>query len=191
MKPSIIVITGPTELGKGELVNQLIRENPQFVSAVAYTDRPKREGEVEGKEFHFVNDEEFTNMIDSGQFVEWQRLISNTYRYGKTKAEFSATLENNPDKIVLTRMNIINLPVFKRLYPEVKSIFIDVIDTQHLIDSLKESTELLGEDDFDRRFKFATEERRRRHLADVTIKIKDTLQESIAELLATINKLSE
>jgi guanylate kinase len=127
-------------------------------------------------------------MIEAEKFLEWQRLLSNGFRYGKTKSEIEKTIAENPGKVIFTYINVINLPVFKRYYPDAKSIFIDVKDTIALIDYLKKSPDVTSEEEFERRYKFATEERRRRHLTDFTINMKDSEEETLQLFLNTVNK---
>jgi len=190
MKPIIIAITGPSGFRKGELIDLALKTSDKIVRAKSYTDRPKYPNETDNNEFYFVNEETFTRMIEAEKFIEWQRLLSNNYRYGKTKEDFEKTINENPDKIILTIVNIINLPVFKRNYPNSKSIFIDVKDTKTLIDYLKNSPDVKSEEEFERRYKFATEERRRRHLTDFTMNMKDSVEESLPEFLKLIEKCS-
>lgn len=188
MKTLLIAITGPSGFEKGKLISRLVEEYDDFEKIVSHTDRPRRNEEVEGKDFHFVSEEEFTNMVFNEEFLEWQMVPSTGYRYGKTKSVVQMTLDKHKEKVVFTRVNVINLPVFKRHFPESKSIFIDVKDTQTLIDILKNDPVVNSDEEFERRYKFATEERRRRHLADYTINRKEHEDEIIKELLYLINK---
>lgn len=191
MKPLIIAITGPSGFRKSDLIHLALESSDLFVRAKAYTDRPIKENEIENDELHFISESEFTKMVESEKFLEWQRLLNDNYRYGKTRDEFEETIANNSDKIILSIINIINLPVFKRMYPKSKSIFIDVKDTSTLIEYLKASPDVKSEEEFERRFKFATEERRRRHLTDFTMHMLDDKDESLKNFLAIIEKCSD
>jgi guanylate kinase len=187
--PTLIAITGPSGFKKRQLVvEKAIKNRPDFITIVSHTDRPKFDDETDGEDFHFVSEEEFTSMIEAEKFLEWQRLLSNGFRYGKTKAEMEKAFANHPDKIIFTYINVINLPVFKRYYPDAKSIFIDVKDTIALIDYLKKSPDVKSEEEFERRYKFATEERRRRHLTDYTMNMKDSEEETVQLFLNTVEK---
>lgn len=188
MASNIFVITGPSGFQKGKLIDFAISKNNNLIRSVSYTDRPKRVDEIDGQEFKFISEKEFTSMINGEKFIEWQRLLSNNYRYGKSKHEFAELVRNNPDKVILTIVNIINLPVFKRYYPEAKSIFIDVKDTNFLIEYLRNSPDVNTEEEFLRRFKFATEERRRRHLADYSMHTTENIEDSVDEFLSLIKK---
>ncbi len=186
---TLIAITGPSGFKKRQIVvDKAIEKHPEFISIVSHTDRPMMDNEKEGVDFFFVSEEEFTGMIEEEKFLEWQRLLSNGFRYGKTKNEIETTLSSNDGAVVFTYINVINLPVFKRYYPNARSIFIDVKDTIALIDFLKQSPDVKTEEEFERRYKFATEERRRRHLTDFTMNMKDSEDESVETFLNIVEK---
>ncbi len=187
-KTFLIAITGPSGFRKTEIVKRAIREHDRYTKVISYTDRPKFPDETEDTDFHFVTEEKFTEMIDNEEFIEWQRLSTNGYRFGKTKEEFNETLKSNPGKVVFTQVNIINLPVLKRYYPEMCTIFVDVKDTKAMEEYLKQSNDIPDEDEYERRYKFAIEERRRRHLADFIINMKDDEEETYQEFLSTVQK---
>jgi guanylate kinase len=187
MKPLIIAITGPSDIGKGVILDRLLEIDPTYQRVTSHTDRPKRKGEKDGDEYYFVTDEEFTKMVDDEEFVEWQVVPSNGFRYGKTKGEMERMMEIHSDKVLFTRVNVINLPVFKRHFPQAKSLFIDM-ETNALIEYLRTMALIDSEEEFERRYKFATEERRRRHLADRTITRKDSDEEIVAEILEFIKR---
>lgn len=186
---TLITITGPSGFNKGNLIRKIISEHDDFERIISHTDRPKRESEVDGRDFHFVTEDEFTEMIQAEKFVEWQRVEVNGFRYGKTKEDVHKSVDEKKDKVVFTRVNIINLPVFKRHYPNSVSIFIDVKDNLSLIDYLKNQPDIDSEEEFQRRYDYATEERRRRHLADFIVNTKDTEEETIEEIIKIIERV--
>ncbi len=188
MNPKILVVTGPSGFDKSLIVKLAIERDKRLVKSVSYTDRPKRPNEIDGEDFYFISEDEFTRMIEEEKFIEWQKLVSNNYRYGKTKDKFQQLLDKYPDKIIVTVVNIVNVPVFARHYPYAKSIFIDVKDTEFLIKQLKNSPEVANEKIFQDRLKFATEERRRRHLANFYMRMQENIEASVKEFLDLINK---
>ena len=188
MGSNILIITGPSGFEKYKLIDAAILKNKNLIKSLSYTDKPKDENDLDNTNFHYVSEDEFSKMIDNEEFIEWQRLLSNNYRYGKPKKEFAELLEKNPDKIIITVINIINLPIFKRFYPESKSIFVDVKDTKALIEILRNSPDVTTEEEFQRRFKFATEERRRRHLTDYNMNMSDDFESSLQQFLSIIDK---
>lgn len=185
----LISITGPSGFNKSTLIKEILKRNPEFVNMIAYTDRPKRELEIEGENFKFITESEFTKMVNAEEFVEWQKLVSNSYRYGKTKKDFHDILEQNEGKIIFNMVNIINLPLVKRAFPQTKSIFVDIKNTDTLVKFLKNTAGITDDKEFEKRLKFATEERRRRHLADMTINMQDDIEESINVFMNALEKL--
>jgi len=66
----IFIISGTSGSGKTTLVNALLADMPELTKVVTYTTRPQREGEVDGKDYHFVSGEEFLNLLTTGKFAE-------------------------------------------------------------------------------------------------------------------------
>ncbi len=85
--PRVFVITGPSGAGKGTLERALIRRMPtELELAVSATTRPRRRGEVEGREYYFLSDEEFDRRVAHGDFLEWVPYVSG-HRYGTLLSE--------------------------------------------------------------------------------------------------------
>ena len=81
---SKIAIVGPGAAGKDHLRQKF--QNRGFVFGVSSTTRPPREGEVHGKDYYYLTDEEFNAGIENGLFAEWQEF--NNWKYGLMKPEF-------------------------------------------------------------------------------------------------------
>jgi guanylate kinase len=82
----VFVITGPSGAGKGTLIRGLLERIPEMEVAVSATTRPRRPGEVDGHEYWFLTDEEFTRRVDAGEFLEWVPYVSGR-RYGTLRSE--------------------------------------------------------------------------------------------------------
>jgi guanylate kinase len=188
MEPVVIAVTGPSGFNKMDIVKKARLKNPDFGYIISYTTQ-ENVPELYDGDFKIVSEEEFDSMIYAEKFIEWQRLISNNYKYGKTKKDFDETIKNTKCKVLFTIINVINLPVLKRYYPKVKSLFIDVKDTKALIEFLKNSPDANTPEEYEKRLKFATEERRRRHLADITIKSQDDDEIDMKNFLDAVEKL--
>jgi len=81
---SKIAIVGPGAAGKDHLRQKF--QNRGFVFGVSSTTRPPRAGEVHGKDYYYLTDEEFNAGIENGLFAEWQEF--NNWKYGLMKPEF-------------------------------------------------------------------------------------------------------
>jgi guanylate kinase len=88
MQPSrpVFVVTGPSGAGKGTLIKGLLERIPNLEVAVSATTRPQRPGEVDGREYWFLADDDFTAKIESGEFLEYVAYVSGR-RYGTLRSE--------------------------------------------------------------------------------------------------------
>lgn len=75
----LTVITGPSGVGKGTLVGQLLRKHPQIWLSISATTRPPRPGEVDGEHYFFLSREHFQAQVASGGFLEWAEFAGNFY----------------------------------------------------------------------------------------------------------------
>ena len=83
--PPVIVITGPSGVGKGTLIRELRRRLPELALSVSATTRPPRAGEEDGVHYHFMSDEEFERRVAAGDFVEHASYSGR--RYGTLRDE--------------------------------------------------------------------------------------------------------
>jgi guanylate kinase len=82
----VFVVTGPSGAGKGTLIKGLIEQLPELEVAVSATTRPRRPGESDGVEYHFLDEDAFVAAIDDGAFLEWVKYVSGKY-YGTLRSE--------------------------------------------------------------------------------------------------------
>ncbi len=75
----LIVITGPSGVGKGTLVRSLLQHHPELVLSTSVTTRSPRLGEVEGKNYYFVDRNKFQQMIENSELLEWAEFAGNLY----------------------------------------------------------------------------------------------------------------
>jgi len=84
-RPRLVVVTGPSGVGKGTVVAALRALRPDVWVSVSATTRPPRPGEVDGVAYHFWSDERFDRTVADGGFLEWAQFSGN--RYGTPRAE--------------------------------------------------------------------------------------------------------
>ena len=91
MAPRVFVITGPSGVGKGTLIRDLRGRVPGLELSVSATTRAPREGEEQGRDYHFLTAEEFAERADAGEFLEHATFSGN--RYGTLRSEIERILE--------------------------------------------------------------------------------------------------
>lgn len=81
----IFVISGPSGSGKTTLIREVLGRLPGLGFSVSHTTRPKRPGEVEGRDYHFVTEKSFRRMIRRGELLEW--AVVHNFHYGTAVRE--------------------------------------------------------------------------------------------------------
>ena len=94
----LIVISGASGTGKGTVVNALLEDMPNLAYSVSATTRPPRQGEVDGKNYHFLSVAEFQKIIDTDGFLEWAKVYDNYY--GTPLAKIEEQLEAGQDVLL-------------------------------------------------------------------------------------------
>jgi guanylate kinase len=90
MASKVFVITGPSGVGKGTLIRELLKEVPDLELSVSATTRSPRQGETDGRDYHFLTPEEFDRRKEEGDFLEFATYSGN--RYGTLRSEVERRL---------------------------------------------------------------------------------------------------
>ncbi len=117
----LVVIAGPTAVGKGTVISELRKLYPQLPLSVSVTTRAARSGEQDGVDYHFVDDVEFDSMITEGALLEWA-LVHGSHRYG-TPREWVAT-QRSKGTPVLLEVDLEGSRQIKEKVPEARTVFI-------------------------------------------------------------------
>jgi guanylate kinase len=91
----MFVLSSPSGAGKTTLSRMLVAETPALQMSVSATTRPKRPGEVEGKDYFFVDQDRFDAMVETGELLEWATVFDN--RYGTPRVPVEAALSAGRD----------------------------------------------------------------------------------------------
>ena len=75
----MLVIASPSGAGKSSITRTLLKEQKNLTISVSVTTRPMRDGEMDGREYHFINEEKFQTMREGGELLEWAMVHSNYY----------------------------------------------------------------------------------------------------------------
>lgn len=79
MTGRLLVLTGPSGVGKSSVVDYLRVNHPEIVFSVSETTRAPRPGEIDGVHYHFIDRARFDSMIDAGELLEWAEFAGNLY----------------------------------------------------------------------------------------------------------------
>jgi guanylate kinase len=88
--PPVLVITGPSGVGKGTLIRTLLDRIPELELSVSATTRKPRPGETQGVDYHFLSEDEFENRVRNGEFVEHANYSGR--RYGTLRSDLEQRL---------------------------------------------------------------------------------------------------
>lgn len=133
-KGAILILSGPSGAGKSSLYKILSQEFPNHYFSISSTTRPKREGEIEGVHYYFVDKETFENGIQRGEFLEWAEVHGNYY--GTSKNQVLKALEE--DKLVIFDIDVQGQANLKKSFPNhTTSIFITTPNKSILKERLK------------------------------------------------------
>jgi guanylate kinase len=91
----LIVLSSPSGAGKSTISRMLLEADSHITMSVSATTRPQRPGEVEGRDYHFVDEAEFQRMVAEGEFAEWAPVFD--HHYGSPQAPIKAALREGQD----------------------------------------------------------------------------------------------
>jgi guanylate kinase len=94
----LLVVTGPSGVGKGTLIKRLRERMPQFQLSISATTRKPRPGEVDGRDYHFLTTEEFERRLARGEFLEHAMYAQNMY--GTPRSELDRAREAGKDIVL-------------------------------------------------------------------------------------------
>ena len=132
--PLLVVISGPSGVGKDSLVEQMKARGAQFHFVVTATSREARRGEIEGVDYFFVSQDHFQAMIAEDELLEYA-LVYGQYK-GIPKQQVRHALASGHD--VLMRLDVQGATTIKRLIPGAILIFLTAASESELIERLRE-----------------------------------------------------
>jgi len=130
---NLIVVTGPSGVGKGTVVSKLLQQVQNLTKSVSVTTRELRPSEVEGVDYFFRTADEFEAMIDSGLFMEWAEFAGNLY--GTPSAWVVEQLASSRD--VILEIEVQGAKQIKERFPQAVLIFLSPPSLAELKSRLK------------------------------------------------------
>ncbi|HLC06101.1 MAG TPA: guanylate kinase [Anaerolineales bacterium] len=182
-QPLLIVISGPSGVGKDTVLQRMIERRLPFHFVVTATTRARRPGEVEGKDYIFVSRDQFAEMIERGQLLE-HAFVYNDYK-GIPRQQVEEAIASGQD--VAMRLDVQGADTIRKLCPDALMIFLTTQTEAELIDRLSvrrtEDTENLK-----LRIATAREELKRVDIFDYLVVNPDQqLDNTVDTIMAIIN----
>ena len=119
-KGNLFIVTGPSGAGKGTVLGRLLPTMEQLQYSVSATTRAPREGEEDGVNYYFLTRNDFLNMVDRGEFLEYAEYVGNFY--GTPAGPVDECLEKGVD--VILEIEVQGALTVKSKRPEAKLVFI-------------------------------------------------------------------
>ena len=133
--PTMVVISGPSGVGKDTVARKIIERYPDdFYFVVTAATRKPREGEVHGFDYFFVNNDEFARMIDEDELLEYA-IVYRQYR-GIPKQQIRDALASG--KNVIMRVDVQGAATVRKLIPNAVTVFLQTPSEEELIKRLSE-----------------------------------------------------
>lgn len=132
-QPLLVVISGPSGVGKDETIKMMKRLGYPFHFVVTATTRPKRPNEVHGRDYFFAAMDEFVRMIEQGELLE-HALVYGDYK-GIPKQQVRDALASGKD--VIMRIDVQGAATIRRLVPDAVFIFLTAENEEELIGRLR------------------------------------------------------
>lgn len=132
--PLVIVISGPSGVGKDTIARLLLDKGSEFHFVVTATTRPPRNGEVEGRDYFFVTNDQFAQMIDEGELLEYA-YVYNDWK-GIPKPQIRDALASGQD--VIMRLDVQGAATIREVLPEAITIFLVTESEAALVQRLEE-----------------------------------------------------
>lgn len=159
----LVVLAGPSAVGKSTVVSRLREEVPNLYFSVSMTTRSPRPGEVNGRDYFFVTPDEFQQHIDNGEMLEWADIHGGLQRSGTPRQPVAEAV--SAGRPVLVEVDLAGARSIRKSTPEAVHVFLAPPSWEELVERLKgrgtetddvvkrrletARTELAAQDEFD------------------------------------------
>ena len=131
----LVVISGPSGVGKSTILRRLLADLPQLVPSVSATTRPPRAGERDGVDYHFIPLAEFERRRAAGEFLECCRVYGREHWYGTLASEVAPRLAAG--KWVVLEIDVEGTLSILERYPDAITIFVEPAHPDQLLQRLQ------------------------------------------------------
>lgn len=176
----LIVLTGPSGVGKGTLMRSLLQRHPELYYSVSVTTRSPRTGEIDGKNYYFISRNKFEQLVAQGEFLEWAEFAGNYYGTPR-----EAVLNQiRAGKTVVLEIELEGARQIRASFPSVLSIFILPPSFEELEQRIRNRGQD-SEEAIARRLQCAKEELKAAEEFDIQI-VNDDLETAVNAIAAAL-----
>lgn len=180
----LVLFSGPSGVGKDTVLDIILDKDENLQRSISLTTREKRSGEIDGEDYYFITKDEFSNMVEDGQVLEYAQYGENIY--GTPKAPVDKWLKDG--KTVILKIEVKGAQKIRELYPDALSIFLLPPSMQVLEDRIRtRGTE--SEQDIQKRLEIAKNEILRSADYDFVV-VNDDIDEASNNVLDIIKALN-
>jgi len=176
----LLVVSAPSGAGKTTLCQAMVNTVPRLQYSISYTTRPPRAGEIDGKDYFFIAESRFLQMVQKDEFAEWAKVHNNLY--GTHAGFLKRTMAGGTD--VLLDVDVQGAQLLKKRFPEGIFIFVLPPSMETLMGRLRDRKSDTPEE-IDRRLRVARMEIQNYSDYDYII-INDEIKKAARELESII-----
>lgn len=179
----LVVIAGPTAVGKATVIREMRKMRPEYVLSVSATTRKRRSGERDGRDYFFVSDAQFDQMVEHNDLLEWA-TVHGTHRYGTPRQ--AVVDQQRAGKTVLLEIDVQGARQIRASGEPALFIFLAPPSFNALVERL-ESRGTEDEAERQRRLATAVEELAAQGEFDAVV-INDVVEEAAANIVDLISQ---
>lgn len=173
----LLIFTAPSGAGKTTIVRNLLQKYKQLAFSISATTRKQREGEIDGKDYYFIDQATFKSKIEAGAFLEWEEVYEGQF-YGTLRSEVERLW--NLEKCVVFDIDVKGAQNVKATFPkETLAVFVKPPSFEALVERL-EARRTEDNQSFSKRIQKAKEELLYEDSFDVAL-VNDVLEETFRE----------
>lgn len=180
-KGFLLIVSGPSGAGKGTLVKRLIDELPDAVLSVSCTTRPPREGDVEGRDYFFLTEDEFLKRVEACEFLECAK-VHEKWMYGTPSGFVEDNI--NAGKVVVLEIDVQGFREVMEVTIDKISVFVTPSHPDELEQRIRNRSPI-DDEELKRRMRIANEEYEYIPLFDYFI-VNDDLDTANANLTGVV-----
>lgn len=154
----IIIISGPSGVGKSTVVRQLLRQRDDLVKVITCTTRKPRPGEEHGRDYYFISQDEFMGRIKAGDFLEYAQV--HGHYYGTLRSELDRILQTGQQPVLVIDVQGAEIIRSKINRQKLKLIFILPESKDELLERIRQRAGRISREELELRLKNAVQEMR-------------------------------